>query len=126
MGLTQTLAHELVDAGVRVNAVCPGPVTGERIEQVMDMHMQAEGHTDYGGMRGGWEGVPMKRFAEPEEVAKAVAFLVRTARRAREGARRARADAALARRPAAGQRRLELLHGPGHQHHRRLHHDLTT
>ena len=27
-------------AGVRVNAVCPGPVEGERIEQVMDMHMQ--------------------------------------------------------------------------------------
>ena len=27
-------------------------------------------------MRAGWEGVPMKRFAEPEEVAKAVAFLV--------------------------------------------------
>ena len=69
IGLTQTLALELVDAGVpelrqlrwrlcfdhcnrltlppcagvRVNAVCPGPIEGERIEQVMDMHMQAEG-----------------------------------------------------------------------------------
>ena len=46
IGLTQTLAHELVDAGVRVNCVCPGPIEGERIEQVMDMHMQAEGHSE--------------------------------------------------------------------------------
>ena len=56
--------------------MCPGPIEGERIEQVMDMHMQAEGITDYGSMRDGWESVPMGRFATPEEVANAIKFLV--------------------------------------------------
>ena len=56
----QTLALELV------NGVCPGPVEGERIEQVMDMHMEAEDITDYREMRKGWEGVPLDRFARPD------------------------------------------------------------
>lgn len=76
IGLTQTLALELVGAGVRVNGVCPGPIEGERIEQVMDMHMEAEGISDYSAMRDGWEGVPMRRFATSEEVANAIKFLV--------------------------------------------------
>ena len=30
-----------------MNCVCPGPIEGELIEQVMDiMHMQAEGHSE--------------------------------------------------------------------------------
>ncbi len=35
LGLTQTLALELVDDGIRVNAICPGPVEGDRIEQIL-------------------------------------------------------------------------------------------
>ena len=73
--MTQTLALELADSGVRANSVCPGPVEGERIEQVMDMHMAAEGIADYGEMRKGWEGVPLGRFAQPHEVANAIKFL---------------------------------------------------
>jgi NAD(P)-dependent dehydrogenase (short-subunit alcohol dehydrogenase family) len=75
LGLTQTLALELAPHGIRVNAVCPGPIEGDRIEQVMDMHAAAEGATRP-QVRAAWEqAAPMKRFARPEEVAAQIAFL---------------------------------------------------
>lgn len=67
IGLTRTLAVEWGARGVRVNAVCPGWVkTG------MDVESQAGGHyadadiTDH---------VPLGRFAHPDDIAQAVAFL---------------------------------------------------
>src|SRR4051794_668993 len=45
LGLTQTLALELVGNNIRVNAVCPGPIEGARIEKVMQGHAEAEGRT---------------------------------------------------------------------------------
>jgi 2-hydroxycyclohexanecarboxyl-CoA dehydrogenase len=75
LGFTQTLALELAPHGIRVNAVCPGPIEGDRIEQVMDMHGAAEGKTRP-EVRAAWEqAAPMKRFAQPEEVAALIAFL---------------------------------------------------
>jgi NAD(P)-dependent dehydrogenase (short-subunit alcohol dehydrogenase family) len=67
VGLTRTLAAEWGGRGVRVNAVCPGWVKTE-----MDAEDQgAGGYTD-----ADIEGrVPMARFATPEDIAKAVAFL---------------------------------------------------
>jgi NAD(P)-dependent dehydrogenase (short-subunit alcohol dehydrogenase family) len=75
LGLTQTLALELADKGVRVNAVCPGPVEGSRIEQVLQSHAEAEG-LSVEVMRRNWEAeAPLKRFVLPEEVAAVVTFL---------------------------------------------------
>ena len=68
IGLTRTLAAEWGWRGVRVNAVCPGWVKTE-----MDVEDQAAGggYTD-----ADIEGhVPMGRFATPDDVAAAVAFL---------------------------------------------------
>lgn len=67
IGMTRTLAVEWGGRGVRVNAVCPGWVKTE-----MDEESQASGayaDTDITGH------VPMARFAQPEDVARAVAFL---------------------------------------------------
>jgi NAD(P)-dependent dehydrogenase (short-subunit alcohol dehydrogenase family) len=74
LGFTQTLALELVDQNIRVNAVCPGPIEGDRIEQLVKMHAEAEGRS-FEMMHKAWENVPMKRFAKPEEVASAIKFL---------------------------------------------------
>ena len=66
IGLTRTLAAEWGGRGVRVNAVCPGWVKTER-----DAGDQGGNYTD-----ADIEGrVPMGRFASPEDIAAAVAFL---------------------------------------------------
>lgn len=75
LGFTQTLALELASSNIRVNAVCPGPTEGDRIEQIMEMHAESEGLT-VAQVRKNWaEAAPMGRFAQPEEVAAQIAFL---------------------------------------------------
>jgi NAD(P)-dependent dehydrogenase (short-subunit alcohol dehydrogenase family) len=67
VGLTRTLAAEWGGRGVRVNAVCPGWVKTE-----MDVADQAGGSYTDADIT---ERVPMGRFARPEDVARAIAFL---------------------------------------------------
>lgn len=75
LGFTQTLALETAASGVRVNAVCPGPVEVDRIEKVMASHAEAEGRS-IEEVRREWESdSPMNRFIRPEEVANVIAFL---------------------------------------------------
>jgi NAD(P)-dependent dehydrogenase (short-subunit alcohol dehydrogenase family) len=69
VGLTRTLAAEWGGRGVRVNAVCPGWVKTEMDEE--DQAGGAGAYTDED-----IEGrTPMGRFARPEDVAQAIAFL---------------------------------------------------
>lgn len=67
IGLTRTLAAEWGGRGVRVNAVCPGWVKTE-----MDDASQAGGAYGDADIT---DHVPMGRFAAPEDIAQAVAFL---------------------------------------------------
>jgi len=67
IGLTRTLAAEWGGRGVRVNAVCPGWVKTE-----MDFADQAGGSYTDADIIGR---VPMGRFASPDDIAKAIAFL---------------------------------------------------
>lgn len=67
IGLTRTLAAEWGGRGVRVNAVCPGWIKTE-----MDVADQGSGaYTDLDIVNR----VPMARFARPEDVALAIAYL---------------------------------------------------
>jgi NAD(P)-dependent dehydrogenase (short-subunit alcohol dehydrogenase family) len=70
IGLTRTLAAEWGGRGVRVNAVCPGWVKTE-----MDEEDQAGGGYTDEDIKGR---TPMGRFAKPEDIAQAVAFLADT------------------------------------------------
>jgi len=67
VGLTRTLAAEWGGRGVRVNAVCPGWVKTE-----MDVADQVGGSYTDADITGR---VPMGRFANPDDIAKAIAFL---------------------------------------------------
>jgi NAD(P)-dependent dehydrogenase (short-subunit alcohol dehydrogenase family) len=67
IGLTRTLAAEWGGRGVRVNAVCPGWVKTE-----MDTSDQAGGSYNDADITGR---VPMARFATPDDIARAIAFL---------------------------------------------------
>ena len=67
IGLTRTLAVEWGAKGVRVNAVCPGWVKTE-----MDHKDQAGGSYSDEDIT---EHVPMGRFARPDDIAQAIAWL---------------------------------------------------
>jgi NAD(P)-dependent dehydrogenase (short-subunit alcohol dehydrogenase family) len=67
IGLTRTLAAEWGGRGVRVNAVCPGWVKTE-----MDEADQSGGSYTDADIVGR---VPMARFAHPDDIAQAIAFL---------------------------------------------------
>jgi NAD(P)-dependent dehydrogenase (short-subunit alcohol dehydrogenase family) len=72
IGLTRTLAAEWGGRGVRVNAVCPGWV-----KTPMDDESQGEGAYGDEDIVGH---VPQGRFASPDDIAQAVAFLADPAR----------------------------------------------
>ncbi|MGW5520463.1 SDR family NAD(P)-dependent oxidoreductase [Nocardia africana] len=70
--LTETLAIELRDAGIRVNAICPGSAAttmmtriGDEFERTVGLSLQTHIDRTQGG-----------RLVEPSEVADLVAFLV--------------------------------------------------
>lgn len=84
LGFTCTLALELVDNHIRVNAVCPGPIEGERVEEIMQWHVDAEG-VSAETLHREWEDVPMKRFIRPGEVAGVMKFLASDASSAMTG-----------------------------------------
>lgn len=70
LSLAKTLSSELIKRGIRVNAISPGPIstsilekhglTAEEIQQVVEALRNQ---------------IPLKRFGEPVEIAKAAVFL---------------------------------------------------
>ncbi|MCE2531576.1 MAG: SDR family oxidoreductase [Acidimicrobiia bacterium] len=69
VGMTKAMARELAPLGIRVNAVCPGPVEGP----MMDADL--ESYPDPAAARATEiERIPLKRFATAEEVANLILF----------------------------------------------------
>ncbi len=68
--MARTFAAELLPRGIRVNAVSPGPIE----TPIMGKSGMPKEMTDQFGAQV-LEMVPMKRWGQPEEVARAIAFL---------------------------------------------------
>lgn len=64
IGLTKALSREVSAAGIRVNAVAPGPINTELVMALSEDWRTAKS-----------AGLPLGRFGEPDEVAATVAFL---------------------------------------------------
>jgi NAD(P)-dependent dehydrogenase (short-subunit alcohol dehydrogenase family) len=75
IGLTETLAIELGGNGIRVNAIAPGAVEGDRIQRVLRGRAESTGRTladvtaDALGIQS------LKRFVDPEDIAALAVFL---------------------------------------------------
>ncbi|HOW73800.1 MAG TPA: SDR family oxidoreductase [Phycisphaerae bacterium] len=67
VGLTKTAALEYAEAGIRVNAICPGNTRTPMIERVLEKNPQVEPQ-----MIGR---IPLRRMATPEEIAATVVWL---------------------------------------------------
>ncbi len=75
VGLTLTLAEEVGRHGIRVNCICPGPVEGELIEQVIAARARAM-NLPVETVRERFVGLTMlKRMVRAEDVAAAALFL---------------------------------------------------
>jgi 3-oxoacyl-[acyl-carrier protein] reductase len=64
--LTRQLAHELADAGIRVNAICPVATDTDMLPEFTSEDLSVEGMADT---------IPMDRLAQPEDIARAAAYL---------------------------------------------------
>ncbi|HYT89416.1 MAG TPA: SDR family oxidoreductase, partial [Gemmataceae bacterium] len=81
LGLTLTLAKEVAPYNVQVNAVCPGPVAGERMRGIIARRAAELGKPIEEVEREYVETTALKRFVDAEDVAAAVAFLASPAGR---------------------------------------------
>ena len=75
ISLTRTLALELAAYGVRVNAVCPGPVYTEFNKRVMAQRRESLGIDEDEMIERVRAAIPLGRWGEPEDIARTVAFL---------------------------------------------------
>lgn len=81
IGLMKTLAMELGPDGVRVNAICPGAVEGERMERVVAGEAAARGMSPDAVRALYAEGVSMRRWVRPEDIAAMAVHLASPAAR---------------------------------------------
>lgn len=75
IGLTQCLAAEVAERGVRVNAVCPGIIVETGMRDVAEAQARAQGRPPV-EVRA--KAIPMRRVGMPDEIAGVVAFLAST------------------------------------------------
>ena len=75
IGFTKTLAMELGPAGIRVNAICPGSVDGDRIDRVIEAEAGSRGVSPDDVRAGYLRQVSLRTFVSAEEVAALALFL---------------------------------------------------
>ncbi len=75
MALTKTLSNEFAQDNILVNSVCPGYTLTERIMELSRSHSQRTGKATDEIIQNWARSSPLRRMAEPEEIANLVVFL---------------------------------------------------
>ncbi|MFD1714943.1 SDR family NAD(P)-dependent oxidoreductase [Amnibacterium flavum] len=76
VGLTQAMAFELAEHGIRVNSICPGYVATPMQERELAWEAELRG-TEPEAVKQLWiDDTPLGRLEQPEDVARVVAFLL--------------------------------------------------
>jgi NAD(P)-dependent dehydrogenase (short-subunit alcohol dehydrogenase family) len=75
IGLTKTLSMELGEHGIRVNAIAPGAVMGERMQRVFEGRVQATGLTMEEVELANLANQSLKYFVDPADIAALALFL---------------------------------------------------
>jgi NAD(P)-dependent dehydrogenase (short-subunit alcohol dehydrogenase family) len=81
IGLMKTLASELGPFNVRANAICPGPVEGNRMERVLEKEALIKQRTRDEIYAGYAAGASMRRFVSAQDIAGMAVFLASDAAR---------------------------------------------
>lgn len=81
IGLTKSLAMELGPAGIRVNAICPGSVNGERMDRVIADEAVETGLSESEVRSRYTRGCSLRSFVDAEDIADTVLFLASRASR---------------------------------------------
>ena len=75
IGFTKTIAMELGQEGIRVNAICPGSVSGKRIDNVIQKEADLRGIT-FEEVKTGYERqVSLRTFVDADDVTNTILFL---------------------------------------------------
>ncbi len=75
IGLTKSMAMELGPEGIRVNALCPGAVEGERMDRVIAAEAEKSGRGEEQIRRDYASATSLRRFMTAEEMAGMVLYL---------------------------------------------------
>ena len=75
VGLTKSLAMEAGGDGIRVNAICPGSVYGDRMARVISSEAEARGEETKAVEERYVQQNSLKSFISPEDIANTVLFL---------------------------------------------------
>jgi NAD(P)-dependent dehydrogenase (short-subunit alcohol dehydrogenase family) len=75
IGFAKTLSRELGQFNIRVNAIAPGAVAGERIERVLEGRATADHKTLDEEREAAMSLQSLKRFVDPKDIAALVVFL---------------------------------------------------
>ena len=75
IGLARTLASELGPFGIRVNAICPGAIEGERIVRVIAAEAKAKGKTPEAVRQGYERQSSLRTFIDADDIARTALFL---------------------------------------------------
>ena len=75
LGLTESLAAEVGPHNIRVNAICPGAIAGDRQDRVIEARAKAEGRSVEDVTREVLSVNSLRCFVPPEDIAGCILYL---------------------------------------------------